>query len=233
MCKRNSIADELDKDMPAAHLLKMIAKRAKRTNEYNENNLKINEAFLGDYWMYGMTEQQYRTAKQKLEKNGFTSFKSTNKGTIATLLNTSIYDINTDDANEQLTNKQRTTNEQATTNNNGNNSNNDKNVNKTISKESKKFIQPTVEEVTEYCNTNKYTISPNAFVDFYTSKGWLVGKSPMKDWKAAVRTWVNKRKENDPPEPTINYAAIEIKKIEDARKQREIEKGFSNATANP
>ena len=35
------------------------------------------------------------------------------------------------------------------------------------------------------------------FVDFYTSKGWLVGKVPMKDWKAAVRGWVSRKKTLD------------------------------------
>lgn len=61
------------------------------------------------------------------------------------------------------------------------------------SKKTTRFIPPTLEEVTEYCNEKGYTISPQQFIDFYESKGWLVGKNKMKDWKAAVRTWVSRQ----------------------------------------
>ena len=53
----------------------------------------------------------------------------------------------------------------------------------------KNFIPPTVEEVRAYCRERGNNIDPQAFVDFYASKGWKVGSSAMKDWKAAVRTW--------------------------------------------
>ena len=53
----------------------------------------------------------------------------------------------------------------------------------------KRFAPPTVAEVTAYCQERRNSISPEAFVDFYASKGWMVGKNPMRDWKAAVRTW--------------------------------------------
>ena len=51
------------------------------------------------------------------------------------------------------------------------------------------FKPPTLEEVRAYCRERKNSIDPETFVDFYASKGWLVGKSKMKDWKACVRTW--------------------------------------------
>jgi predicted transcriptional regulator len=53
----------------------------------------------------------------------------------------------------------------------------------------RRFTPPTLKEVTEYCLERKNTINPQQFVDFYTAKGWKVGNTPMKDWKAAVRTW--------------------------------------------
>lgn len=53
----------------------------------------------------------------------------------------------------------------------------------------KKFTPPTVDEVRTYCQERGNSVDPEAFCDFYTSKGWKVGKNPMKDWKAAVRTW--------------------------------------------
>lgn len=53
----------------------------------------------------------------------------------------------------------------------------------------KVFKPPTVEEVAAYCTERKNTVDPEAFVNFYESKGWLVGKNKMKSWNAAVRTW--------------------------------------------
>ena len=52
-----------------------------------------------------------------------------------------------------------------------------------------RFIPPTVEEVKAYCQERKNGINAEQFIDYYTAKGWIVGKSKMKDWKAAVRTW--------------------------------------------
>lgn len=52
-----------------------------------------------------------------------------------------------------------------------------------------KFKPPTVEEVRSYCEERKNGIDPEYFCDFYTSKGWKIGKNSMKDWKAAVRTF--------------------------------------------
>ena len=75
------------------------------------------------------------------------------------------------------------------------------------SKESKKtkkrFVPPTPEEVQNYCNERGNGISGTEFCDFYTSKGWKVGREPMKDWKAAVRTWEAKRKNNTQTNQTI------------------------------
>lgn len=53
----------------------------------------------------------------------------------------------------------------------------------------KRFIPPTGDEVAAYCQERGNGLDPETFVDFYASKGWMVGKNPMKDWKAAVRTW--------------------------------------------
>ncbi len=53
----------------------------------------------------------------------------------------------------------------------------------------KRFTPPSVEEVRAYVNETGYSVDPQRFVDFYASKGWMVGKNKMKDWKAAVRTW--------------------------------------------
>nr|DAH18538.1 MAG TPA: DNA-binding domain protein [Caudoviricetes sp.] len=53
----------------------------------------------------------------------------------------------------------------------------------------KRFVKPTAEDVRAYCAERGNCVDAQAFVDFYEAKGWKVGSSPMKDWKAAVRTW--------------------------------------------
>ena len=57
------------------------------------------------------------------------------------------------------------------------------------------FVPPTPTEVRQYCDESGHHIDADAFVDFYTSKNWMVGKNKMKDWKAAVRNWERKDKE--------------------------------------
>ena len=72
----------------------------------------------------------------------------------------------------------------------------------------KRFTIPTPEEVQAYCDERKNGISGQQFCDFYSSKGWKIGKEPMKDWKAAVRTWEMRRKDQSPsitqPQPQIS-----------------------------
>ena len=53
----------------------------------------------------------------------------------------------------------------------------------------KRFAPPTYEDVQEYCSSSGLNVDAYKFVDFYASKNWLVGKSKMKDWKAAARNW--------------------------------------------
>ncbi len=52
-----------------------------------------------------------------------------------------------------------------------------------------KFFPPAIEEVKQYCIERKNKVDPELWYDFYESKGWMIGKNKMKDWKAAVRTW--------------------------------------------
>jgi hypothetical protein len=58
-----------------------------------------------------------------------------------------------------------------------------------ISKKKSVFTPPSIEEVQAYCLERRNNVDAVRFVDFYSMKGWMVGKNPMKDWKAAVRTW--------------------------------------------
>jgi len=56
------------------------------------------------------------------------------------------------------------------------------------------FYRPTLDEVKSYCKERGNNVDPETWFNFYDSKGWLVGKTPMKKWKAAIRTWESKDK---------------------------------------
>ena len=60
---------------------------------------------------------------------------------------------------------------------------------------SKRFIKPTKQELEAYAREIDFMLDAEAFLDFYETKGWMVGRDKMKDWKAAVRTWKRRAKE--------------------------------------
>ena len=78
----------------------------------------------------------------------------------------------------------------------------------------KRFRKPAVEEISAYCMERGNGIDAQGFFDYYESKGWVVGKSPMKDWKAAVRNWERMDRQNrsrnpNPPREPVQYTRIE------------------------
>lgn len=81
---------------------------------------------------------------------------------------------------------------------------NDKENNSPTEKKKRKgralSTSPSVDEVRAYCLERGNNVDPETFVDFYSSKGWKVGKEPMKDWRACVRTW-EKRDRASPKKP--------------------------------
>lgn len=67
----------------------------------------------------------------------------------------------------------------------------EKEIEKDINRaKSTRFVPPTLDEVKDYCFEMGYTMDAEHFIDFYESKGWMVGKNKMKDWKAAIRNWM-------------------------------------------
>ena len=58
-----------------------------------------------------------------------------------------------------------------------------------VKAKAKRFVKPTVTDIAEYCLERNNVVDAQKFFDYYSSNGWRVGKNPMKDWKAAVRTW--------------------------------------------
>ncbi len=91
-----------------------------------------------------------------------------------------------------------------------NNPSNNPNKKQDVSTEPKRFVPPTVEEVSAYCLERKNSVNPYRFVDFYQSKGWKVGRDKMKDWKAAVRTWEH----SDYAKPSEKLIPVEQRKTD-------------------
>lgn len=81
------------------------------------------------------------------------------------------------------------------------------------------FVKPTSDDIKEYCDERDNNVDANTFFDFYESKGWLVGKAKMKDWKAAVRNW----ERNETKSETVKTGKVD-KQISSWQKARDIVK---------
>jgi hypothetical protein len=180
---RSEEALELIRLNPNAFLLAyFIAARARYRDGFNADGLEVGEARLGDYERYGMTEQQYRTAKQQLQRLNFATFRTTSKGTIGKLIGTRLFDpLNVADNgqnNTRPTDDQRTTNGQVTTN---------KNVKKL---KNAKEAAPSWEEFWNYCQSinlkaeffvkNKYDAA--CAENWQRQPNWKAYAHRVKDW---------------------------------------------------
>ena len=106
-----------------------------------------------------------------------------NKNRMITILKWNLYQCSEQQTEQQVNNNWTTTEQQLNTNKN------DKNVKNERKNRERAFFPPTPDEVKAYCSEKGYVIDAERFIDFYESKGWMVGKNKMKDWKAAVRNW--------------------------------------------
>jgi len=95
-----------------------------------------------------------------------------------------------------------------------NNNININNTNLTDSNRKARFKKPSVIDIIDYCKERNNNIDPEAFIDFYESKDWKIGKNKMKCWKAAVRTW--ERRENK--KPTMSKLDSQISAWQEAKK---------------
>ena len=88
------------------------------------------------------------------------------------------------------------------------------NTNLTDSNRKAFFKKPTLDQVKDYCIERNNNVDAEAFLDFYESKDWKIGKNKMKDWKAAVRTW--ERRETK--KPTMGKLHSQINEWQEAKK---------------
>lgn len=69
------------------------------------------------------------------------------------------------------------------------------NIDSLYKRGSSHFQKPSLNDIRAYCISRANNVDPEQFFNFYESKGWTIGKSPMRDWRAAVRTWEKREKE--------------------------------------
>ena len=149
--------------------------------------------------LFNIAEETISRKIKKLEKKEYITIEYEKKGCEITnrfirLTNMSIHDY-------QIC--QSTIDEYVKENNIKLNNNKEIDNNKLLSIK-KNFIKPTLEQVKEYCNERNNHIDAQLFIDYYESNGWKVGRNPMKDWKATIRTWENndrKKTNNNSNEP--------------------------------
>lgn len=190
----------------------LITGRKKIAEKFNINESKV-QRILKTF------ENEHQIEQQK-----------SNKNRLITIVNWNMYQTS-EQQNKQQVNNNRTTNEQqVNTNNNDNNVINNKKEN--IKR--KKFVKPTLEEVKNYCKERNNSINPISFINYYESNGWMIGKNPMKDWKACVRSWETKDYNSKPKEeklPDWFGKEIEKEQISDERKAKA--EAIRNGTYKP
>lgn len=160
----------------------------------------------------GLSERQVRTCLGHLVKTGEIKMEATNKWTKITICKYDSYQGANDDwcqtDDEQPTSNRQTTDEQPTTIEESKNAIKEEGK-KEIDiqggdgsgedsgdkpkKKNKVFVKPTLKEIADYCEKEHIPVDPSYFYDYYESNGWIVGKSPMKDWKATIRNWGRRR----------------------------------------
>jgi hypothetical protein len=137
----------------------------------------------------GNASSTYKRLK-RLESLSILGLQSNNKNTLVTVLNWESYQVDKIDLDNEVTADGQESNRKVTTKGQQSNTNkNDKNVKNDKNNISNIFVPPTLEEVQAYCKERNNGVDAQRWYDFYLSKGWMVGKNKMKDWKAAVRTW--------------------------------------------
>ena len=88
------------------------------------------------------------------------------------------------------------------------------NKNKEIRITNKYFKKPTILEVKNYCILRNNNIDAEAFISFYESKDWMIGKNKMKNWKQAIITWEKRNYKK----PTMSKLDAQINAWQEAKK---------------
>ena len=174
------------------HTLLMINNRCVWEQWFSRTNVSLSERM-------GISEKAFIRARNELKQLGLIDFISSKKRGTCTK-----YCIlyNTNDSTKEVQKKYKGSTKEvqkADINRYKTETKIKKDISDDISKKTRTiFRPPTVQEVKDYCEQRGNSIDAEYFVDFYTSKNWMVEKNKMKDWKACVRTWERNSRQAKP-----------------------------------
>lgn len=138
-----------------------------------------------------LTIQQARTALDHLKSTGEITDRKTNRYRVITIVNYDRYQIDNRQNNRPSTGEQQADQQQYKKDKNNKN-----NVIPLSRNKENRFTPPTADDVRKYCEEiGVYGFNAEMFIDYYESRGWMIGKNKMKSWKAAVRTWLRRDEE--------------------------------------
>ena len=138
-----------------------------------------------------LTIQQARTALDHLKSTGEITDRKTNRYRVITIVNYDRYQIDNRQNNRPSTGEQQADQQQYKKDKNNKN-----NIIPLSRNKESKFTPPTADDVRKYCEEIMvYGFNAEMFIDYYESRGWMIGKNKMKSWKAAVRTWLRRDEE--------------------------------------
>ena len=142
-----------------------------------------------------LTIQQARTALDHLKSTGEITDRKTNRYRVITIVNYDRYQLDNRQNNSQSTGDQQTDQQQYKKDKK------DKNNIILLSKNKERFTPPTADDIRTYCEEiGFYGFDAELFIDYYESRGWMIGKNKMKSWKAAVRTWIKRDRDRQTEE---------------------------------
>lgn len=131
----------------------------------------------------GLSVRKIRTAINRLKATGYLTCETTSRYTRIFLTDKAFFrecSGESDTLNDTQIDNQSTCERQQRKKDNND---------KTVDSSRKRFTPPAVEDVEAYCRERGNAVDAQRFVDFYAASGWMRGKTPIRDWKACVRTW--------------------------------------------
>jgi hypothetical protein len=178
-----ALIERLGERLPA-HAAYLVLYLRSKAQERGENTLLTSQTKLA--FAVGMNRDHIRRALQRLVRQGFISIDNAQGGTL-------IHVHNIDKTLSHVKNLPKESPghaQDAPIDRPGENGSGEPSA--PIRKARTTFQAPSWKEVEEYAKSIAFNLSGEEFCDFYESKGWMIGKNPMKNWKAAVRTWRRK-----------------------------------------
>jgi DNA replication protein DnaD len=161
--------------------------------DVERGGLITSEVKLADRW--GWSRTKIRRFLEMLENDSMIVLKKDNKKTVINIVNFSLFQGADSEKEQQKNIKKTSRKHQKDTNKNEEECiKNEEEVCMGDKPERATFIPPSLQEVEAYCREKKYNIDAERFVNFYESKGWMVGKTKMRKWKAAVANWAKDSK---------------------------------------